>query len=359
MLLESQADDRRRGQLLGQDSQGTGTNPLLVRGRVLDNFGLALAGASVIVTDVSGDSPEYRRCSTEADGSFEALADWKAEQLVVHAAHAECWNTVRVPVARGLDGLELRLERFGSLFGVLATRNDDPLPDLSLRLMNEDKQLCADSFWPFRTNSGAVLKSAPGSVSCELDGSFAIRSLPPGRYSLEVRGTDGAGVLARTPEIQVLAGQRCSSAECNPLLLYQPGPVTLALAVPSLPRLDDSFKLYVALWFAPEGTMPMPSVEFRECPIGQSFPRLDVPADADGPLIPSARVWPGSGAKISLPQSGRYQLLWYFDRTDTAKGLRLFGPVNSARCQYVEIVPWATELQLDLDEAQLKQLSPP
>jgi hypothetical protein len=312
------------------------TGPLQLRGHVFDNFGKPLAGATVTIAELGADKPGVVRCLSAADGSFEAHGEWRTEQLVLRVVHEECWNAVHKSVSRGLEGLEVRLERFASLDGMLAMSNREPLPDLQLTLTNQDTKVRTTMPLDFASNPRSIMKYDTGQITCSLGGAFTLHSLRPGRYDLEVAGRGIAGRLARVNDIAISAGERWNGRECNPLLLearvLTPVQVKVDLGdVPDLARgssLRVYFKSELELW------------------PGRS-------------AYPSALLDEKGRAVVALPEAGRYELIWYLESIDPATQEPYVRPVTPSQVQYAE-VPAShepAELHLELDANQRKELA--
>ena len=336
------------------------SGPVQLTGRVLDELGAPLAGATVMVTEFDTDKPGVATCETAADGSFQARGVLSSAQVLVRAMHADCWNSVRKTVPRGGADVELRLERSSSIRGVLAMRNQEPLPDLSLKLVNRDTLVRMEVELRFQSDGPAMPERVKEPFRSALDGSFTVRSLRPGRYELEVRAARGSGLLAHVSEIQVGIGQEWSGAECNPLLLDSGVLLRLELALDQAPVLQPRNTLRVFFIPAPEGAPPRPAPIPAMFVVLKDHTTLEAARKESGePDVPDADVDASGHATLLLPGAGRYQVLWCLEYPEKNEGFWHFIPLPSKEPQFVD-VQWATpvaHLGLELDAAQLEELA--
>ena len=329
--LEALAD-QHRNELNAAPAPELQTGPLQLRGHVVDNFGKALAGASVLVAELGADKPGVVRCLSAADGSFEAHGEWQTEQLVLRVTHADCWNAVHKTVSRGLDGLEVRLERYATIEGVLATKDGGALPDVELTLTNTDTSLRTGASIAFRSRPQELLRHESDQVQCSANGAFTIRLLRPGRYALRVTAEGGIGGLALVREIQIAPGECWSGSECNPLLLElrTRDALEVRIEVEDFPPLAAGNS--VRVHFQPE-------IEV----VGRHLEYTSVLLDEHGRSV------------VKLPAAGRYQLLWSLETEDPEMDRPRVRPLMPAEPQFVEIE--GSHARLELDANQRKELA--
>jgi hypothetical protein len=350
------------------------SGPVQLTGRVVDDSGAPLAGATVTVAEFDTDKPGLASCETAADGSFQARGEWSSAQVLVRAMHADCWNSVRKTVPRGGAEVELRLERCSSIRGVFALRNHDQLPDLRLLVVNQDTLVRMQADLAFETEGPAIAERVKEPFRCAPDGSFSIRSLRPGRYELEVRGGAGMGVLAHVSELRVGVGQEWSGPECNPLLLDPDALLRLELALDRAPVLQPRNTLRVFFYPAPEGAAPKPVLlpgmyivldrtkltsEAKQIVFEHPQDLASLRREAGEPDAPAADVDASGHATLALPGAGRYQVLWCLEYPDGPDGFWHFVPITSSEPQFVEVqrgIPVA-RLDFELDASQLEQLA--
>ena len=195
------------------------SGPLQLSGRVVDDSGRPLAGAHVLIAEYDADKPGSVSTVSAADGSFEARGEWTTSELVMRATHEDCWNSGYRRVLRGTEGVDLQLERYSTLSGVLEMRNGRALPDLLLELTSRDTNKSSSANLDFASSHGSIVRIASDPFTCTKDGAFTIHGLRPGLYDLTVRGDRLREIMVHVPEVRVGAGEPPSPASCNPLRL--------------------------------------------------------------------------------------------------------------------------------------------
>jgi len=285
-----------------------------------------------VIAEYGADKPGRVNTLSAADGSFEARGEWTTTELVVRAIHEDCWNAVHQRVERGSEGVELRLERFATVSGMLAMRNGGALPDLRVTLTNRDTAKLSDMRFDFASQPDTIVRRDSNQATCTRDGAFIIRGLRPGPYELVVVGDRSSGETGRIPEILLGAGQH----NIGPLLLEERvrETVPIAIEVADFPRLDAGRSL--------------------RCYFHAEYNLLD-----DPPEDPSILLDGRGQASLDLPAAGRYELLWNLETADSGLSEMSARQLVPEHPQFVEVEATHTRtlLRLAFDAAQLEQLS--
>lgn len=265
-------------QALGKDPIDLGdirleTLPLIASGRVVDENGTPVKGASVSgrVLRQDTDHPGNQRLeweflwssrpSSDEFGRFELRSKERGESLAVYARSGKAWvGTDAIPL--GSTGLELVLAPAGSVIGRIVA--EPPLAPQSLSF-----QLTLSG----TRNPEAPPKEDFFSATVGRDGLFAVRFVPAGTYDATVYPTNGGNALATLEGIEVRAGERALDPRLDPIAVRQRG-VVLRFVDTKGRRVID-----VAGTLSHQGLNPN-EVEWWNSRYGELFlPESSLPAD--------------------------------------------------------------------------------
>jgi hypothetical protein len=175
-------------------------NDLTITGRVLDRDDHPVGGAVLnALTDGSGPAVPHGRTLSQADGQF-IIEGLSAGPHTITATHPEYPQGRREHVAAGTTGLQLRLERSGTLAGVVIGQDGRPA---STFVVVGRPTLAPDAGEHERRNSW---RNPPLQVRVmsQPDGAFSFTAVPPGTYELDAYLPGGA--VASTPPVPLEPG---------------------------------------------------------------------------------------------------------------------------------------------------------
>ena len=188
-------------------------NDLRISGRVIDGQGSPVGGAALnALPDGDGAAVPQSRTLSQGDGQFviEGLSEGPHAIVVAHPDYPQ---TRRENVAAGAGGVELRLQRSGSLAGVVIGPGERPAPTYvivarpTLGANATENDLRAGWFGP-------ALRVG---VLSQPDGAFTFESVPAATYEIVAYLPDRS--VATLPPVAVASGERKTGLR----LVTQPG----------------------------------------------------------------------------------------------------------------------------------------
>jgi len=174
--------------------------PCVVAGRVLNAQGEPVEGADVSASCVEPSGDSSAKVRSRNDGTFEVRASWECAELHVNAAS----STALAPTARvgrGARDVELVLRESGWIDGKLLL--DAGLARRRLRVHARPADL--DPSRDERARHGSAKR-----VQAQLDGTFRIERLEPGRYDLDILGDHQSDPLISLQGFDVPSGAACA-----------------------------------------------------------------------------------------------------------------------------------------------------
>jgi RNA polymerase sigma-70 factor (ECF subfamily) len=176
-------------------------NDLTITGRVSDAEGHPVPGATLnAVPDGDGDAVPRARTFSQVDGQFsiEGLGEGPHSIVVAHPEHP---NLRRDHVAAGSRGVELRLEREGSLAGVVVGPDGRPIPTYMITARRVLPPSASET--EIRAGwSGPALEAA---VLSQADGTFKLGPVTAGTYEIVAYVPDQS--VAALPAVTLAAGE--------------------------------------------------------------------------------------------------------------------------------------------------------
>lgn len=337
----------------------SGTGPVQLAGRVVDERGVPLAGASVTVAELGADKPEVLSCTTDTEGRFEARGSWASPEVIARAMHPECWNAANCRVERGTAAVELALQHGARLQGRFALERVEPLPDMMFALINLETKSNAGAWLPFRSRPEDVAGRGPGTVECSPDGRFDVRGLRPGHYSIQVLASGVSNAVASIADIELRAGEIWSGETCNPLLLHMPAPVEIDFEIAEVSGLGrgDRLRVYFDPWTGAE----RPSSDRW----GQRGTRLRKDGggvvtihSAGAPDLPGAELLPGQLTRVRLPSAGKFGVLLFLARESADGEGEMLLELDAISPKWIEVQDAVVQpgFRIHLDEARLAAL---
>ena len=333
-----------------------GAGPVQLAGRVVDEHGVPLAGASVTVAELGADKPDVVCCTTDVEGRFEAHGTWSSDEVLARAMHPDCWNSANCRVARGGPAVELKLQHGARLLGRFATQRLDPLPDLMLSVVNLETKSNSGAWLPFQSHPTDVANRGPGTIECTPDGQFSVHGLRPGHYSIEVKASGIARAVANVADIELRAGESWSGESCNPLQLQMPMPVEIEFEVAEMRALgrDEKLRAYFDPWNGSEPAVSdhwgLRGQRIRKDGNGVATFSFEVPPD-----LPGADLVPGVVSHVRLPAAGRFSVLLCLVRPDEEGNGEDLVPLVAISPEWIDVQDAVVQpcFVVRLDEAQL------
>jgi hypothetical protein len=180
--------------------------PVVAAGRVVDAQGAAVAGAEVFASYMQasprGGGQGSARARSRADGSFEVRADWSCDEVTLNASLSLALAP-RVRVPRGAQGVELVLQASGWIDGRLLL---DPAVASTRPRVHARRVDQGDS-------EDERARSRPTNrTQVQLDGTFRLEPLEPGRYDLDILGDHQFDPLLSLSGFEVPSGAGCADA---------------------------------------------------------------------------------------------------------------------------------------------------
>lgn len=178
--------------------------PVVAAGRVVDAQGAPVPRAAVIASfeqsGSRGGGKGRARTLSRGDGSFEVRADWICDEVTLNASLSLALAP-RVRVPRGAQGVELVLHASGWIDGRLLLDPAVASTRPRVHARRSDKGDSEDERSPGRpTNRTQV----------QLDGTFRLEPLEPGRYDLDVMGDQQFDPLVSFAGFDVPSGAGCA-----------------------------------------------------------------------------------------------------------------------------------------------------